>query len=108
MQTVEGKRFPFLSRLARTLLTLPFSTAEIERLFSSLKLTKTPIRGRPGDKTLTNILTIKESLKRKTINIDTMEKEDLKCLKKKIITDTNKKNENEVVHINLAWKCNYI
>jgi len=52
MKTENGTRFPILSRLVEILFTLSFSTAEIERVFSTLKLTKTPLRNKLADETL--------------------------------------------------------
>ena len=96
-------RFPILSRITQTLLTIAFSTAEIERLFSSLKLTKTPLRNRLNDETLNNILTTKQNLKRGTMNFDEYPKEDLKKLKTLIIQKNGKGNnvDNQAIQVNL-------
>lgn len=79
-------RFPLLSRLIETLLVLPFSSAEIERTFSSLNLVKTPARNRLADDTLTSLLTVKQSLKRKRDVFDGITNDDLKKIKKAVST----------------------
>ena len=92
MKTENGTRFPILSRLVEILFTLPFSTAEIERVFSTLKLTKTPLRNKLADETLNNIMRVKESLKRKAFVIDENNKEDLKRIKIILESKKNKKS----------------
>lgn len=53
-------KFPHLSRLAKLVLTLPHSNAGEERVFSMIKLNKTPYRSSLGiDGTLSSILTVK-------------------------------------------------
>ena len=102
LQCLENKRFPAISRTAQTLLSLPFSTAQIERVFSSLKLTKTPLRNRLGDQVLNSIMTVKESLKRKNVVLDELSKADLKRIK--ILTTTipeEGNNSGEIIHVNL-------
>ena len=42
----QEKDFPLISRLAKSLLTLPYTSAEVERLFSTFKVFKTSYRNR--------------------------------------------------------------
>ena len=53
-------RFPNLSKIARLVLVLPHSNAGEERVFSMIRLNKTPYRSCLGlDGTLSSILTVK-------------------------------------------------
>jgi len=45
-------------------LILPWSNAEIERIFSQIKIVKTPLRNRLSDKMLDSLLAIRCALKR--------------------------------------------
>ena len=78
MDNEKRMRFPILSLIAEIVYALPFSIAEIKRVFSALKLTKTQLRNRLGDKILSDILTVKQSLKRKAWVLDENNKEDVK------------------------------
>lgn len=49
--------------LSSKLLTLPFSNADVERLFSQMNVVKTKVRNRISLQTLSNILTIKYGLR---------------------------------------------
>jgi len=71
-------KFSKIFRLLEILYTLPFSTAEIERAFSSLNLIKTPMRSTLGDNMTTVLVTIKESLKRKRIFLKAWSKKTLR------------------------------
>ena len=53
------KSYPFLTLLARTLLSFPHSTAEVERCFSQLKLTKSERRTNMKSETLEALLLAK-------------------------------------------------
>lgn len=55
--------FPNLKILVRFILTLPFSNAKVERLFSEVKLTKTAHRNKLKTDTLVALLATKEGLK---------------------------------------------
>ena len=62
MKTPDGcnLRFPNLSKVARLILLLPHSNAGEERVFSLIRLNKTPYRSSLGlDGTLSSILTVK-------------------------------------------------
>ena len=62
MKTPDGcaLRFPCLSKVCRLILLLPHSNAAKERVFSMIRLNKTPYRSSLGlDGTLSSILTIK-------------------------------------------------
>jgi len=85
MKHHEKPRFPFLSRVSEILLTLPYSTAEIERLFSSLSLSKTSLRNRLNNETLDSLLNIKQSLKRKRVDFEGLNQEEYKKLKLNIM-----------------------
>lgn len=50
--------------LALTVISLPHSNAEIERIFSAMKITKSKLRNRMSLKSLNSILMIKYSLRR--------------------------------------------
>ena len=50
--------FPQLSKLASVILTIPFSTADCERAFSTMKRVKTPLRNRLKTTTLDWLLRI--------------------------------------------------
>ena len=78
----NGKsRFPYLLRLVEALYTLPYSTAEVERTFSSMNLLKTPLRNRLEDNTTTALVSIKESLKRKRELFESYEVDNYKKIK---------------------------
>ncbi|XP_050062963.1 uncharacterized protein LOC126552316 [Aphis gossypii] len=53
-----------LSELALTTLSLPFSNAEVERVFSQMNLIKSKTRNRMGTELLTSLLQIRSGLKR--------------------------------------------
>lgn len=59
--------FGELSSLARRLLVLPWSNAEVERLFSQMNIVKTKLRNRMGPKLLDSILTVRAGLKRSEV-----------------------------------------
>jgi len=59
--------FAELSSLAIRLLVLPWSNAEVERLFSQMNIVKTKLRNRMGPKLLDNILTVRARLKRSKV-----------------------------------------
>ena len=52
-------QYPHIAKLLATAITLPLSTAEVERIFSQLKLIKTDHRNRLNVKTLNNLLMVK-------------------------------------------------
>lgn len=54
-----------LSEFALKLLVLPWSNAEVERLFSQMNIIKTKARNKMGTKLLDSILTIKSGLRRR-------------------------------------------
>jgi len=56
--------FSELSEFATRLLVLPWSNAEVERLFSQMNLVKTKIRNRIGTRLLDSLLTIRAGLRR--------------------------------------------
>lgn len=56
--------FPLLAQFAQNLLTLPHSSANVERLFSAINLMKTKIRNRLHTDTLTGLLYTKSGLKK--------------------------------------------
>lgn len=56
--------FQELCDLALTIISLPHSNAEIERIFSAMNITKSKLRNRMSLKSLNSILMIKYSLKR--------------------------------------------
>lgn len=59
-----AKPFKELSTLAVSLLSLPHSSAEVERLFSQVNLLKTKLRNRLCTKTVRALLTVRSGLKR--------------------------------------------
>lgn len=64
-RNVDGKRkFLQLPILVNYFMSLPFSNAAVERLFSDLKNIKTDKRNRLDNETLASILCVKSSLKR--------------------------------------------
>ncbi|KAF0705506.1 Dimer Tnp hAT domain-containing protein [Aphis craccivora] len=65
----ETNPFEELCTLAMQLLVLPWSNADVERLFSQMNLVKTKLRNRMGSKLLDSILTIKSGLRRQNIHL---------------------------------------
>jgi len=63
----ETNPFEELCLLTMRLLVLPWSNADVERLFSQMNLVKTKLRNRMGSKLLDSILTIKSGLKRQNV-----------------------------------------
>lgn len=59
-----NKPYQELGNLAKIILSLPHSNADVERVFSSMNLIKTKTRNRMGLKTMTAILNIRWGLKR--------------------------------------------
>ena len=61
-----SKENPFreLCNLAKMVLVLPWSNAEVERCFSEMNIAKTPHRNRMGNTMLNSILTIRAGLRR--------------------------------------------
>ena len=55
-------RFPTISKLTKSLLSLPHSNAEVERVFSQVALMKTKLRNSLKSSTLDSILITKQSL----------------------------------------------
>jgi hypothetical protein len=70
-----------LSEFALKLLVLPWSNAEVERIFSQMNIIKTKTRNKTGTKLLNSMLTIKSDLKRRNTC----------CLKYKFPPDVLKK-----------------
>ena len=50
--------FPNLSTLANVVLTIPVSTASVERSFLQMKLIKTRLRNRLGERSLSSLMKI--------------------------------------------------
>ena len=65
--------FQELAEFAIECLILPWSNTEIERLFSQMKIIKTPLRNRLSDEMLNSILRIRTSLRRLGKCCDTFE-----------------------------------
>jgi len=63
----ETNPFEELCTLTMRLLVLPWSNADVERLFSQMNLVKTKLRNRMGSKLLDSILTIKNGLRRQNV-----------------------------------------
>lgn len=59
--------FNELCKLSKCLLVLPWSNADVERLFSQMNVVKTKLRNRMGPKLLDSILTIRSGLKRSKV-----------------------------------------
>lgn len=55
----QNGNFSTLVKLVKGVLSLPHGNADVERLFSSMNNTKSPLRNRLGDATLTSMLVIK-------------------------------------------------
>ena len=55
-------RFPTVSRLMTSLLSLPHSNAKVKRIFSKVAITKTKLRNSLKSSTLDSILVTKQSL----------------------------------------------
>uniref|UniRef100_H3AJE2 HAT C-terminal dimerisation domain-containing protein n=1 Tax=Latimeria chalumnae TaxID=7897 RepID=H3AJE2_LATCH len=54
--STKGHKFPVLSKFAKTLLALPHSTAEVERILSAVNLTKTDLRNKLSVSMLESLL----------------------------------------------------
>uniref|UniRef100_H3AVF6 HAT C-terminal dimerisation domain-containing protein n=1 Tax=Latimeria chalumnae TaxID=7897 RepID=H3AVF6_LATCH len=52
----DAKKYPILTKLAKAILVLPHSSANVERLFSQMTLVKTQLRNRLNNDTLEDIL----------------------------------------------------
>ena len=50
METGKHNRYPMVYRLLKLVLVLPVATATVERCFSAIKIVKTFLRNRIGDK----------------------------------------------------------
>lgn len=59
--------FNDLCKLSKHILVLPWSNADVERLFSQMNIVKTKLRNRMGPKLLDSILTIRSGLKRSKV-----------------------------------------
>lgn len=59
--------FNDLCKLSKRILVLPWSNADVERLFSQMNIVKTKLRNRMGPKLLDSILTIRSGLKRNKV-----------------------------------------
>lgn len=55
----ESLAYPEINKLVSYLLTLPHSSASMERVFSAINLNKSKVRNRLGSETLSGILHIK-------------------------------------------------
>ncbi len=60
--TSGESRFPTISKLTKSLLSLPHSNAEVERVFSQVVLLKTKVRNKLKSSTLDSLLMTKQSL----------------------------------------------
>lgn len=56
VETGKNLSFPLFYRILKLALVLPVSTATVERCFSKMKLIKTDLRNRMGDKYLNNVM----------------------------------------------------
>jgi hypothetical protein len=97
------KRFPLLTRLSLSILSLSTSSCEVERIFSKMKLIKTPLRNRLSGTTLESLLMLKtidsKILAEEKIRTNLFEKKpksqkSLACNKKIIEEISYDKNEN--------------
>ena len=57
-ETMMVSMFPNLSTLAKIYLTIPVSTASVEKSFSQMKMIKTRLRNRIGESSLSNLMKI--------------------------------------------------
>lgn len=62
VDTSGGSRFPIISKLMKSMLSLPHSNADVERMFSQVALVKTKHRNRLKTSTLDTLLTAKASI----------------------------------------------
>ena len=62
VDTSDNKRYPILSKLMKSMLSLPHSNADVERIFSQVVLVKTKHRNKLKTGTLDAILTAKECI----------------------------------------------
>ncbi|XP_069363479.1 SCAN domain-containing protein 3-like [Maniola hyperantus] len=60
----SSRMFPLVAQFAQNLLTLPHSSANVERLFSAINLMKTNIRNRLSTETLSGLLYTKSFIKK--------------------------------------------
>jgi hypothetical protein len=58
IETEKSERYHLIDRLIRLVLTLPVSTATIERAFSAMKVIKTRLRNKIDDEFLANSLVV--------------------------------------------------
>ncbi len=63
VNTSDQRRFPTISKLTTTLLCLPHSNADVERIFSHVTVIKTKARNKMKTKTLDAIIMTKQSLR---------------------------------------------
>ena len=61
-------QYPLLTKLYAIALTVPMSTAEVERIFSQLSLIKTNHRNRMKEETLQKLLNVKLNMKKVNLN----------------------------------------
>ena len=60
--TSGESRFPTISKLSKTLLSLPHSNADVERIFSQVTLIKTKTRNKLKTETLDALILVKQGL----------------------------------------------
>ena len=87
------QKYGMISKLATSLLCLPFSNSEIERMFSQFKLTKTQLRTSLSDETVEGLMLWKMNMDLVDINDKSIMKQ--LCMKYKEVFEKVKENEEE-------------
>ena len=87
------QKYSMISKLANSLLCLPFSNSEIERMFSQFKLTKTQLRTSLSDETVEGLMLWKMNVDLIDINDKNIMKQ--LCMKYKEVFEKEKANKEE-------------
>jgi hypothetical protein len=90
------EKYDTMAKLANSILCLPFSNSEIERVFSQFKLTKTQLRTSLSDETIEGLMLWKMNSELLNINDEKILEEVCKMCEKIAINEEQKEKENNL------------